>query len=134
MGLHEALRDVECAANGVEVETSWPRGRRGLRRSNGSLLGRAKLVVRCVDWRALVVAWRIDVKQPALIVGRVNVETSGLVDCVGPAGDALPRREPRRDGEGRGLRRLVEGSSKEQNKSSEDERAEAHGAVHHLVI
>ena len=47
--------------------------------------------------------------------------------------DTLPLREPRRDGEGRGLRRLVEGS-KEQNKSSEDERAEAHGAVHHLVI
>ena len=53
------------------------------------LLERALVVVRCVDWPALVVAARAHVKQPALVVWRVNVEQSGLVERVGPAADGI---------------------------------------------
>ena len=54
----------------------------GLRRGNDGLVGRALVVVLCVEWPTPVVGGRADVKQPALVfVGRV--------EHVGPAGDGL---------------------------------------------
>ena len=56
----------------------------GLRRGNDGLVGRALVVVLCVERPTLVVGGRADVKQPALVfVGRV--------EHVGPAGDGLGR-------------------------------------------
>ena len=53
----------------------------------------------------------------------------------GPVQHALVRREPHCDGKGRqGLRRLGEGSGERNEDSDEDEGAEAHRAVHRLVI
>ena len=74
----------------AEMSTNRVSQFEGLRRGNGRLLERALAVVRCVEWPALVVAGRADVKQPALVVvGRVNLEQSGLVERVGPAADGL---------------------------------------------
>jgi len=54
----------------------------GLQRGNDMLLERALVVVR--------VAGRANVKQSALVVvGRVDVEQSGLVERVGPAAGGL---------------------------------------------
>ena len=54
----------------------------GLQRGNDMLLERALVVVR--------VAGRANVKQSALVVvGRVDVEQSGLVERVGPAAVGL---------------------------------------------
>ena len=61
----------------AEMSTNRVSQFEGLRRGNGRLLERALVVVRCVEWPALVV------------VGRVNVEQSGLVERVGPAADGL---------------------------------------------
>ena len=74
----------------AEMSTNRVSQFEGLRRGNGRLLERALVVVLCVEWPALVVAGRADVKQPALVVGgRVNLEQSGLVERVGPAADGL---------------------------------------------
>ena len=55
---------------------------RGLRRGNDGLVGRALVVVRCVEWPTLVVAGGADITQPELVfVGRV--------ECFGPAVDGL---------------------------------------------
>ena len=55
---------------------------KGLRGGNDGLVGRALVVVRCVEWPTLVVAGGADIKQPApVFVGRV--------ERVGPAGDGL---------------------------------------------
>ena len=61
----------------AEMSTNRVSQFEGLRRGNDRLLERALVVVRCVEWPALVV------------VGRVNVEQSGLVERVGPAADGL---------------------------------------------
>ena len=51
----------------------------------------------------------------------------------GPWSNKLALREPRFDGEGRGLHGLLVEGSKECNDSKEDDGAEAHRAVHRLA-
>ena len=74
----------------AEMSTNRVSQFEGLRRGNGRLLERALVVVRCVEWPALVVAGRANVKQPALVVvGRAVVEKRALV-VVGRSHHHLP--------------------------------------------
>ena len=46
-------------------------------------LGSCSVVVQCVEWPALVVAGRADVKQPVLVVlGRADVKEPGPVERI----------------------------------------------------
>ena len=72
---------MNTQGNGASDDADTNRGK-GLRGGNDGLVGRALVVVRCVELPTRVVAGRADIKQPALVfVGRV--------ERIGPAGDGL---------------------------------------------